>query len=214
MWPQLIWLSTNSIIIHRSASDNLAVDSLVLLVWDWVLFPARERKRTLSIQQKIRFEISEIPRAQWNGTFRLNRPHRAFGYCSCKQDTRERYWGQQFCQMERDISVRRIEMTRPIKVDHLLSWSRIFGSDQTFDVQTKISGILGWMESAHSVQSKICELVSGKLSKCLYKHIIVYKKYTAIKFWNQENASSSQRWKTLADLFNECLSLSVSETAS
>ena len=41
----------------------------------------------LSIQQKFRFEISEIPRAQWNGTFRLHRPDPspcAFGYCSCK----------------------------------------------------------------------------------------------------------------------------------
>ena len=28
----------------------------------------------LSIQQKYRFEISEISRAQWNGTFRLHRP--------------------------------------------------------------------------------------------------------------------------------------------
>ena len=44
----------------------------------------------------LRFEISEIPRSQWNGTFRLHRPnpsHRAFGYCFCKQDTKERYWG-------------------------------------------------------------------------------------------------------------------------
>ena len=55
----------------------------------------------------------------------------AFGYCSCKQGTKERYWGQQFCQMERDISVRPTEMTRPVKVDHLQSWSRIFRSDQT-----------------------------------------------------------------------------------
>ena len=81
--------------------------------------------RALSIQQKFRFEISEIPRAQWNGTFRLHRPdpsHRALGYCSCKQDTKEWYWGQQFCQMERDISVRPTEMTRPVKVDHLQSW--------------------------------------------------------------------------------------------
>ena len=78
----------------------------------------------LSIQQKFRFEISEIPRAQWNGTFRLHRPdpsHRALGYCSCKQDTKERYWGQQFCQMERNISVRPTEMTRPVKEDHLQS---------------------------------------------------------------------------------------------
>ena len=76
----------------------------------------------LSIQQKFRFEISEILRAQWSGTFRLHRPdpsHRAFGSCSCKQDTKERYWGQQFCQMERYISVRPTEMTKPVKVDHL-----------------------------------------------------------------------------------------------
>ena len=56
-----------------------------------------------SIQQKFRFEILEIPHAQWNGTFRLYRPdpsHRMLGYCSCKQDTK----GQQFCQMKRDIS--------------------------------------------------------------------------------------------------------------
>ena len=88
----------------------------------------------LSIQQKFRFEISEILRVQWNGTFRLHRPdpsHRALGYCSCKQDTEERYWGQQFCQMERNISDRPTEMTRPVKEDHLQSWSRIFRSDQT-----------------------------------------------------------------------------------
>ena len=64
----------------------------------------------LSIEQKFGFEISEISRAQWSCTFRLHRSdpsHRAFGYCSCKQDAKERHWGQQFCQMERDISVRR-----------------------------------------------------------------------------------------------------------
>ena len=47
-----------------------------------------------------------MSRAQWNGTFRLHTPDpslRAFGYCSCKQDTKERQWGQQFCQMERAI---------------------------------------------------------------------------------------------------------------
>ena len=51
--------------------------------------------------KKTWFEISEIPRAHWNGTFRLHRldiSHRVFGYCSCKQDTKERHWGQQFWQ--------------------------------------------------------------------------------------------------------------------
>ena len=33
--------------------------------------------------------------------------------------------------MERDILVRPTKMTRPVKVDHLQSWSRIFWSDQT-----------------------------------------------------------------------------------
>ena len=51
--------------------------------------------------------------------------------CSRKQDTNERYWGQQFWQMGRDISVPPTEMTRPVTVGHLQSWSPIFRSDQT-----------------------------------------------------------------------------------
>ena len=97
------------------------------------LYIAR-RHGALSIQQKFRFEISEISRAQWSCTFRLHRPdpsHHAFGYCSCKQDTKERYCGQQFCEIEKDISVPPTEMTRLAKVDHLQSWSQIFRSDQT-----------------------------------------------------------------------------------
>jgi len=31
------------------------------------------------------------------------------------QDTNERYWGQQFCQLEKDISVRQTEISRPSK---------------------------------------------------------------------------------------------------
>ena len=97
------------------------------------------KPRALFIQQEFLFKISEIPLVQWNGAFRLHRPdpsHRAFGYCSYKQDTKKRYWGQQFCQMEGDISVRPTEMTRPVKVDHLQSWYRTFRSDQTEMVRT------------------------------------------------------------------------------
>ena len=89
----------------------------------------------LSIQQIFWFEISEIPYAQWNGTFWLHRPnpsHCVFGYCSCKEDTKEWYWGQQlFCQMERDISVWPTDITGLVKVDQLESWSWIFQLDQT-----------------------------------------------------------------------------------
>ena len=86
------------------------------------------------INKNLRFEISEIPLSQWHGTFRLRRPnpsHIAFGYCSCKQDTKERYWGRQVCQMEREISVQPTEMTRLVKEDRPQSWFRIFRSDQT-----------------------------------------------------------------------------------
>ena len=64
-------------------------------------------------------------------TFQLNRPnpsHRSFGYCYCKQDTKERYWGQQFSFVK---SVRPTEITGPVKVDHLQSCSRILGWEQT-----------------------------------------------------------------------------------
>ena len=51
--------------------------------------------------------------------------------CSRKLNTKDRYWGQQFWQMKRGISVRPIKMTTPVKVDHLQSWSRVFWSGQT-----------------------------------------------------------------------------------
>ena len=95
----------------------------------------------LSIQQKFRFEISEISRAQWNGTFRLHRPdpsHRAFGHFSCKLDTKQWYEGQQFCQMERDFSVGSTKMARSVKVDHLQRRSQIFRSDRTETVRSNL----------------------------------------------------------------------------
>ena len=66
--------------------------------------PVLPSATALSIQQTFWFENSKIPRAKWNGSFRFHRSvssPRVFAYCSCcKQDTKERYWGQQFCQME------------------------------------------------------------------------------------------------------------------
>ena len=82
--------------------------------------------RAPSIKHKFRFEILEISRGQWNGTFWLHRPdpsHLAFGYYSCKQDAKEGYWGQQVCQMEMDISVQPTKMTKQVKVNHLQRWS-------------------------------------------------------------------------------------------
>ena len=88
----------------------------------------------LSIQQKFRFEILEIRVP--NGTAHsrctdLTQATARLVICSCKHDTKERCWGQQFCQVKREISGWPTEMTRPVKVDDLQSWSRIFWSDQT-----------------------------------------------------------------------------------
>ena len=84
---------------------------------------------------------------------RLHRPdpsHRAFGYCSCKQDTKERYAGQQFVQMERNISF------RPVKMDHTPSNSGRTKPKWSIplDVPTEISGILGRLESAQWITGK------------------------------------------------------------
>ena len=50
---------------------------------------------------------------------------RAFAYCSCKQDTKERTGTEkQFCRIERTFRSDHL-------VDHLQSWSLILLSDQT-----------------------------------------------------------------------------------
>ena len=79
-------------------------------------------------------------------TFQLHRPdlsHCMFAHCSCKQDTKEWFWGQQFCEMEMGhFSPTEVKMTRPVKEDQCKQkWSI------PFDVPTEMYGILGWMES-------------------------------------------------------------------
>ena len=113
-----------------------------------------------------------MSRAQWNGTFRLHTPDssdRAFGYCSCKQDTKERYWGQQFCQMERSIltwvpeafharfpvseTTHETKVAREKKNLWYPGWGHFGPVDQNDQmyVPTEVSRILGWMESAPDV---------------------------------------------------------------
>ena len=99
--------------------------------------------------------------------------------CSCKQDTKERYWGQQFWQMERDISVWVTKMTRPVTVDHLQSSGPEY-SGQTkpkwsvpFDEPTEISRILGWMESAPGV--RICSFFNPLSSRASGNCFICYE---------------------------------------
>ena len=112
---------------------------------------------------------------------------RAFGYCSCKQDTKERYWGKQFCLMETDISVRPTEMTGLVKEDYLQFKPGPEYSDRTkpkcsvlFDIPTETSGIWGWIEGLDArsrIHFKIL-LPSDLLEKGIFKGIQLRKIYT------------------------------------
>ena len=93
--------------------------------------------------------------SQWNGTFRLHRPnpsHRAFGYCSFKQDTKERYWRQQFCEMKRDVSVWPTEMTGPVTGHRFTGGPKHSGQTDPKLIRSiwflMEIRLLNWMESA------------------------------------------------------------------
>ena len=88
--------------------------------------------------------------------YRPDPSHHEFGYWSCKQETKERYWGQQFGQMERGTSrptdqdnltrqsgpTSKVVLSIPVGPNHLVHWSI------PLDVPIEISRILGWIESA------------------------------------------------------------------
>ena len=81
--------------------------------------------------------------------------HRTFGYCSCKQDSKEEYWGQQFCQMERDVRSDRRKLPDWSKWTTFKAGPEYSGRTEPkwsapFVVPTEISGILAWVESAPS----------------------------------------------------------------
>ena len=127
-------------------------------------FDTLETRRALSIQQKFRFEISEIPLAQWNGTFRLHRPdpsHHVLlsGYCSCKHDAKEQYWANSVQYWAN--SVFKWKGTFWSERQKWPDWSKCttFKGCPKYSGQTErmvhsilflseISGILGWMKSA------------------------------------------------------------------
>ena len=79
--------------------------------------------------------------------FRLLKPepsHRAFSYCSCKQYTKEEYWGQ----MERDVRSDRPKLPDRSKWTTFNAGLEYSGRTEPewsvpFDVPTEISGILG-----------------------------------------------------------------------
>ena len=134
----------------------------------------------LSIQQEFRFKISETSRAEWNGRFRLHRPdpsHRAFGYCSWKQDTKERYClGTTILSNGKEYFGLTDWNDQTSQRGHLQSWSRKFRSDQT-----EMSGILCWMESAVS-SMVLCWVVVWRLD-CIGKQPLIS---LAITMWREK----------------------------
>ena len=53
------------------------------------------------------------------------------GYCSCTQDTKERYWEQQFCQMQKGHEAIVVYQTNPVEVEP-------FSYEKTFFCSNKI----------------------------------------------------------------------------
>ena len=127
-------------------------------------FDTLETRRALSIQQKFRFEISEIPLAQWNGTFRLHRPdpsHHVLlsGYCSCKHDAEEQYWANSVQYWANSVFKWKGTFWSERQKWPDRSKCTTFKGCPKYSGQTErmvhsilflseISGILGWMESA------------------------------------------------------------------
>ena len=95
--------------------------------------------RALSIQQKFRFEISKIYKP--NGSVHSGSidPTQATARLVIVLVTRiqgSSTRNNNFVKWKRDISVLPTEMTRPVKEDHLQSWSRMFRSDQIKTVRS------------------------------------------------------------------------------
>ena len=80
--------------------------------------------------KKNRLEISEIPRAQWNVHSGWTDPTQATGTLDMVIVIVRRIQKSSTGDNNFVNSVRPIEITRPVKVDHFRSWSRILRSDQ------------------------------------------------------------------------------------
>ena len=102
------------------------------MVWTCRMFFFMYQITGTSMQQKKnRLEISEIPRAQWNVHSGWTDPTQATGTLDMVIVIVRRIQKSSTGDNNFVSSVRPIEITRPVKVDHFRSWSRILRSDQT-----------------------------------------------------------------------------------
>ena len=146
--------------------------------------------------------------------------------CSCKQDTKERYWGQQFWQVERDISVWVTEMTRPVTVDHLQS------SGPEYSGQTKPKWSVPFMnlpkfpefwlewkapvvyESATLILNPLSSRASGNCFMCYESGIMWMLKFIQTFFYPVTQQDWAQFFTVntvfkMATLFQSSLSLTL-----
>ena len=118
--------------------------------------------RALSIQQKFQFEISEIPRAQWMVHSSCTDPTQATARLVLVLVSRIQESGSGNNDFVKWKGTCRSERPNRPKWPDLSKWITFkagleyFGRTKPkwyvlFDVPTVISGILGWMESAHSL---------------------------------------------------------------
>ena len=129
------------------------------------------KQMALSIQHKFRCEISEIPSAQWNGTFRLHRPGtqaaaRLVIVLGTAGYRRAVLRSTIFSNGKGDFGPTDPKWPDTVREDHLQSWSRIFGWTKPkwsvlFDAPTEISGVLGWMQSDQTQRTNFEEIRSA-----------------------------------------------------
>ena len=99
------------------------------------------------------FHSTKIPVRNFGNSTCLMGRYIPVGYCSCKQDTKERYWGQHFVKWKgsfRSDQLKWPDQSRwtTFKADPEHSGRTKPKWSVPFDVPTEFSGILGWMESA------------------------------------------------------------------
>ena len=123
------------------------------------------------LKKKLWFENFRNSTCLGNGTFQLYRPDssdRAFNYFSCKQDKKERYWGQQFKKWKGTFRSGPTEMSGPVKEDHLWRWSKIFRSDLTKMVRSAWF-LTGFPEFWTEWKARSCKILShmeGTFKRC------------------------------------------------
>ena len=99
------------------------------------------------------FHSTKIPVRNFGNSTCLMGRYIPVGYFSCKQDTKERYWGQHFVKWKGSFRSDQLKWPDQSKWTTFKADPEYSGRTKPkwsvpLDVSTEFSGILGWMESA------------------------------------------------------------------